>query len=168
MLHEIARCDMRLVATHPDRCGGLAFMGQYPKTYVLFVLAESTVVSATVLKLVVHGDASLMGFKFALIGMIVFFAIAFVAPLAVFAPRLVALKHAGLAHYGSLASQHNIAFEKKWISATRALPAEESWARPTRRRWPTSLPARPDRACFRCPVTLESVMPIVLRRRCFR
>ncbi|MDM0079534.1 hypothetical protein QTI17_02920 [Variovorax sp. J31P179] len=163
MLYEIARCDMRLVATHPDRCGGLAFMGQYPKTYVLFVLAESTVVSATVLKLVVHGDASLMGFKFALIGMIVFFAIAFVAPLAVFAPRLVALKHAGLAHYGSLASQHNIAFERKWISATRALPAEEMLGSPD----PSSMAdfaAGYDliKRMLPVPVTLESVMPIVL------
>jgi len=86
MLYDISRCDLRLVATHPDRCGGLAFMGQYPKTSVLFVFAESTVVSATVLKLVVHGDASLMSFKFALFGMIAFFAIAFVVPLVVFAP----------------------------------------------------------------------------------
>ncbi len=114
LLHDIAKCDLRLVATHPDRCGGLAFIGQYPKTYMLFVFAESTVISATVLKLVVHGGASLMSFKFALLGMLAFFAIAFVLPLFVFAPVLVELKRKGLAYYGALASQHNLAFEAKW------------------------------------------------------
>lgn len=163
MLYDISRCDLRLVATHPDRCGGLAFMGQYPKTYVLFVFAESTVVSAMVLKLVVHGDASLMSFKFALFGMIACFAIAFVLPLAVFAPRLVALKRQGLAHYGSLASRHNGAFETKWISAPDAAPAEELLGSPD----PSSLAdfaAGYDliKRMLPVPVTLESVVPIVL------
>ena len=163
MLYDISRCDLRLVATHPDRCGGLAFMGQYPKTYVLFVFAESTVVSATVLKLVVHGDASLMSFKFALFGMIAFFAVAFVVPLVVFAPRLVALKREGLAHYGSLASRHNMAFEMKWISAPDAPPAEEMLGSPD----PSSMAdfaAGYDliKRMLPVPVTLESVMPIVL------
>ena len=49
MLRDIARCDLRLVATHPDRCGGIAFIGQYPKTYMMFVFALSTVVAAGVL-----------------------------------------------------------------------------------------------------------------------
>ncbi|MDL9999414.1 hypothetical protein QTI24_12415 [Variovorax sp. J22P240] len=163
MLYDIARCDLRLVATHPDRCGGLAFMGQYPQTYVLFVFAESTVVSATVLKLVVHGDASLMGFKFALLGMIAFFAIAFVLPLLVFMPRLVSLKHEGLAHYGSLASRHNIAFDTKWVSAPEAEPSEEMLGSPD----PSSLAdlaAGYDliKRMLPAPVTLESIAPIVL------
>ncbi|MDM0075610.1 hypothetical protein QTH90_14500 [Variovorax sp. J2P1-59] len=163
MLYDIARCDLRLVATHPDRCGGLAFMGQYPQTYVLFVLAESTVVSATVLKLVVHGDASLMGFKFALLGMIAFFAIAFVLPLLVFTPRLLSLKREGLAHYGSLASRHNIAFETKWVSAREVEPAEEMLGAPD----PSSLAdlaAGYDlvKRMLPVPISLESVGPIVL------
>jgi hypothetical protein len=163
MLYDISRCDLRLVATHPDRCGGLAFMGQYPQTYVLFVFAESAVVSATVLKLVVHGDASLMSFKFALLGMIAFFAIAFVLPLLVFTPRLVALKRAGLAHYGSLASRHNLAFETKWVSAPVVEPTEEMLGSPD----PSSLAdlaAGYDlvKRMLPIPVTLESVVPVVL------
>jgi hypothetical protein len=72
LLRDIARCDLRLVATHPDRCGGLAFIGQYPKTYVLFVFAMSTVVSAAVLRQVLFAGASLATFKFALLGMVLF------------------------------------------------------------------------------------------------
>ena len=41
LLRDIAGCDLRLVATHPDRCGGLSFIGGYPNTYVLFVFSSA-------------------------------------------------------------------------------------------------------------------------------
>jgi len=115
LLRGIARCDLRLVATHPDRCGGLAFIGQYPNTYLLFVFSLSTVVAATVLKQVVFAGASLMGFKFALLGLIVFLIVAFVVPLLAFTPVLLKLKKQGLSRYGALVSRHNLAFEARWV-----------------------------------------------------
>lgn len=117
LLRDIARCELQLVSTHPDRCGGLAFIGQYPKTYVLFVFSVSTVVAATVLKSVVFAGASLMSFKFALVALVVFLIVAFVLPLCVFSPVLIALKRRGLGHYGALVSKHNLAFETKWIAS---------------------------------------------------
>jgi len=115
LLRDIARCDLRLVATHPDRCGGLAFIGQYPNTYLLFVFSLSTVVAATVLKQVVFAGASLMSFKFALLGLIVFLIVAFVLPLLAFTPVLLKLKRQGLSRYGALVSRHNLAFEARWV-----------------------------------------------------
>jgi hypothetical protein len=120
LLRDIARCDLRLVATHPDRCGGIAFIGQYPKTYLMFVFALSCVVGANVLKSVVFAGASLLSFKFALFGMIVFLCVAFVVPLLAFAPVLTALKRQGLSRYGALISQHNLAFEARWLGGDAA------------------------------------------------
>jgi hypothetical protein len=116
LLRDVARCEMRLVATHADRCGGLAFIGQYPSTYMLFVFAVSTVLSAGVLKQVVHADVDIMVFKFAALGMIVFLVVAFLLPLLAFTPVLVALKRKGLQRYGALISRHNQAFERKWCA----------------------------------------------------
>jgi hypothetical protein len=115
LLRDIARCDLRLVATHPDRCGGLAFIGQYPQTYLLFVFSVSLVIAATVLKQVVYAGASLLSFKFALLGLILFLLVAFVLPLLAFTPVLVKLKRQGLSCYGALVSRHHLAFETKWI-----------------------------------------------------
>jgi hypothetical protein len=115
LLRDVARCELRLVATHPDRCGGLAFIGQYPQTYVLFVFSLSLVIAATVLKKVVFAGASLMSFKFALLGLIVFLVVAFVLPLLAFTPVLVRLKRQGLSRYGALVSRHHLEFEAKWI-----------------------------------------------------
>ena len=41
MLYDLSRCDLRLVATHPDRCGGLAFIVVYREVFetVLFYAA---------------------------------------------------------------------------------------------------------------------------------
>ena len=115
LLRDIARCNLRLVATHPDRCGGLAFIGQYPQTYLLFVFSVSLVIAATVLKQVVYAGASLMSFKFALLGLIILLIVAFVLPLFAFTPILLKLKKQGLSHYGALVSRHHQAFETKWI-----------------------------------------------------
>jgi hypothetical protein len=124
MLRDIAGCDLRLVATHADRCGGIAFIGQYPKTYLMFVFALTSVVAAGVLKNVVHAGASLMSFKFALFGMVLFLCLAFVVPLLAFAPVLKLLKRQGLSRYAALVSQHNLAFEAKWIDAAPGATGE--------------------------------------------
>lgn len=116
LLRDIARCDLRLVATHPDRCGGLAFIGEYPQTYLLFVFSVSLVIAATVLKQVIYAGASLLSFKFALLGLILFLIVAFVLPLLVFTPVLLKPKRQGLSRYGALVSRHHLAFESKWIT----------------------------------------------------
>jgi hypothetical protein len=163
MLRDIAACELRLVATHPDRCGGIAFIGQYPKSYVLFVFALSSVVAASVLKHVVYAGASLMSFKFALFGMIAFLVVAFVLPLLAFSPVLKALKRKGLSHYGALASRHNMAFEGKWVDGTAGAPGEGPLGSP-------DVSSLADLAAGyelvknmrTMPVTKSSVVPLVL------
>jgi len=130
LLRDIARCELRLVATHADRCGGLAFIGQYPKTYMLFMFALSTIVSATVAKQVVYAGASLSSFKFAALGTIVFLVVCFVLPLFAFTPRLTRLKFDGLTLYSGLIGRHNLAFEAKWLTGADRPAAAESVGSP--------------------------------------
>lgn len=119
LLRDLARCDLKLVATHADRCGGLAFIGQYPNTYLLFTFALSTVVAGSVLRHVVYAGVDPMTFKFGVIAMVVFLAVAFIAPLAAFTPALIGLKRSGLRRYSVLVTHHNLAFEEKWIDVPR-------------------------------------------------
>jgi hypothetical protein len=163
MLRDIARCDLRLVATHPDRCGGIAFIGQYPKTYLMFVFALSCVVAAGVLKSVVYAGASLMSFKFALFGMVAFLCIAFVLPLLAFAPVLVALKKHGLSRYGALVSQHHLAFEAKWLGGGSAAQHEAVLGSPDVSSL-ADLSAAYDlvKAMQPVPVTKASIYPLLL------
>jgi hypothetical protein len=165
LLRDIARCDLRLVATHPDRCGGLAFIGEYPQTYLLFVFSVSIVIAATVLKQVVFAGASLMSFKFALLGLIIFLIVAFVLPLLAFTPVLIKLKKQGLSRYGALVSRHHLAFEAKWIrgEGTSGEAAEDPLGSPDMSSLADlSAGYQIIEAMRPVPVTRQSIVPLVL------
>jgi hypothetical protein len=65
--------------------------------------------------LIARAPETNLSFKFAVVGMIAFMAVALVAPLAAFTPGLIALKRGGLRRYSTLVTTHNMAFESKWI-----------------------------------------------------
>ncbi len=162
MLRDIARCDLRLVATHADRCGGIAFIGQYPRTYLIFVFALSSVVAAGVLKNVVYAGASLMSFKFALFGLVVFLCLAFVVPLLAFAPVLKRPKRQALSRYGALVSQHNLAFEENWIDGAPGAAGESPLGSPdVSSLADLSASCQLVSAMKAVPVTKASVVPLV-------
>jgi hypothetical protein len=163
MLRDIARCDLRLVASHPDRCGGIAFIGQYPKTYLMFVFALSCVVAAGVLKAVVYAGASLLSFKFALFGMVAFLVVAFVLPLLAFTPVLVALKKQGLSRYGALVSQHHLAFETRWLGDRAGGQGNDALGSPDMSSL-ADLSAAYDlvRSMQSVPITKASIFPLLL------
>lgn len=55
LLANLSKLETRLVATHPDGHAGLGFVGQYPNAYVLFTVAVSCVIAASVTHQVLHG-----------------------------------------------------------------------------------------------------------------
>ncbi len=162
LLRDVARCEMRLVATHADRCGGLAFIGQYPSTYMLFVFAVSTVLSAGVLKQVVHANVELLAFKFAALGMVAFLVLAFMLPLAAFAPVLIALKRDGLQRYGALISRHNRAFERKWCAGDGPAASEALGAPDISSLADLSMSYELVKRMLPVPVVKEGVVPLVI------
>ena len=162
LLRDVARCDLKLVATHADRCGGLAFIGQYPNTYLLFVFALSTVVAGTVLKNVVYSGAALMSFKLALIGLIGFLAVAFVVPLAAFTPVLMALKKSGLRRYSVLVTHHNLAFEAKWIDGEQSQDERPLGSPDISSLADLAMSYEMIKNIRPLPVTKETIMPLIL------
>jgi hypothetical protein len=115
LLRQIAKLDLRLVATHPDRAGGLAFIGQYPVTFALFAFAVSSVAAAAIAKDLLFGGATVASVKFAMVAWIVVLVLLLILPLSAFAQPLKKIKRQGLLDYAALASRHNLAFEQRWI-----------------------------------------------------
>jgi hypothetical protein len=58
--------------------------------------------------------------RFQIGGVIAFFVIAILVPLAMFTPRLVAVRRKGLADYGKLAQQYVDRFDQKWVRGDAA------------------------------------------------
>ena len=114
-LWQASRMDLHLVATHPDRAAGLAFLGKSTYAFAPFLFAQGALLSGLIATRVLYGGQSLMSFKLDAIGLIGFFVLILLGPLTVFTPRLADAKRAGLARYGKLASEYVGAFEEKWI-----------------------------------------------------
>ena len=122
LLHGVSKLQLRLVATHPDQCGGIGFLAMFPVTFSLLVFAISCVTASVVLQEMLHASLSLemVGALFAVWFLLML--MTFIAPLTVFTPLLMRLKVSALLEYGKLATTHNLAFEQRWIRTARPLP----------------------------------------------
>jgi hypothetical protein len=114
-LRNVAGLDLRLVATHPDRAGGLAFVSQYPATFAAFAFACSVVGASMLARALLWGGASIDQFQVVLGVWVAFFIALFTVPLFFFAGPIKKAKRAALLAYSTLSSRHNVAFEKRWL-----------------------------------------------------
>jgi hypothetical protein len=115
LLMDLAKLKLRLVATHPDRSGGIGFLSLYPSTFAALVFALSCVTASVALKEIIFVGVPLESMAAPFGAWLALMLVIFVGPLAVFAPPLARLRKRSLLEYGVLASQHNRAFEAKWM-----------------------------------------------------
>ncbi|WP_428423427.1 hypothetical protein [Pararhizobium sp.] len=115
MLRKLATLDLRLVATHPDGKGGLAFMGQYPNAYAIFVFGMSGAIAAAVAKYTLHEDLSATTLSMVMSGWLAIVISFFAYPLSAFTPPLHRLKEEGLSLLAAQATQFYRSAERKTI-----------------------------------------------------
>jgi hypothetical protein len=122
-LWQVNRIELNLIPTHPDRCGGLSFVGKSSYAYGPILFAQGAILAGIVADRVLYHGESLQSFRFQIGGFVVFFVSAILAPLLMFTPRMARAKRKGLADYGLLAQQYVEGFDQKWIR--KAGPSEE-------------------------------------------
>ena len=112
---RFSRLDLQLIPTHPDRHGGLGFLGLAPIAFAPISFAASAAIGSTWRHdILVHG-ARLASFKLPALVLLVLIALIALGPLAFFAPRLATLRRQGLMDYGALGQIHSMGFHDKWI-----------------------------------------------------
>lgn len=119
LLFRISRLRLQLTPLHPDRAAGLGFLSIYPSIFSGFIFALSCVVASSMVKelgLSRH-SADLMWYGIA--GWLAFNLIVFLGPLLVFAAPLYWTRERALLEYGRLATQHHLAFHRKWLGEAR-------------------------------------------------
>jgi hypothetical protein len=92
LLARLAALDLRLVATHPDKHGGIGFDGTYPNAYVTFTIATSCVLAATVAHQILHEVFTVTSFGTLMAIWLLVVYLFFGIPLAPFAVTLSDLK----------------------------------------------------------------------------
>ncbi len=115
LLHELAGLELRLVATHPDGYGGLAFISQYPNAYSMFVFSISCVLGAAVANALMDNELTTTTYGFIMPGWLLLVLVLFALPLRAFYKPLQVLKDQTLLAYGAQATRFNRANEREMI-----------------------------------------------------
>jgi len=114
-LWQLSRLNLHLIPTHPDRAGGLAFLGKSAYAFSPILFAQGALLAGLMASRVFHGGENLFSFKMQAAGFIGFFLVFVLGPLTMFTPQLARAKRKGLADYGLLANRYVEGFEQKWV-----------------------------------------------------
>ena len=113
-LWQVSRIDLRLVAIHPDRAGGLGFLSTVTYAFAPLLAGQGVLLAGVMANKIFYAGAKLTGFKLELLAMVTMMLFFVLAPLLVFTPRLARTKRIGLAEYGGLAQRYVREFDQKW------------------------------------------------------
>jgi hypothetical protein len=114
-LWQVSRLNLNLTPTHPDRAGGLDFLGKTAYAFGPILFAQGALLSGIVATQILFMGESLLSFRAEIIGFVAFFLLFILGPLGVFTPPMLRAKRKGLSEYGMLASRYTQEFEGKWI-----------------------------------------------------
>jgi hypothetical protein len=112
---QVSRLELRLVPTHPDRVGGLGFLGNTVYAFALLAVAHGAIVTGQLANRIFFLGASLHQYKAEIASMVVFTLCFVLGPLLMFAPQIAQAKRTGLREYGTLAERYVREFDAKWL-----------------------------------------------------
>ena len=124
LLWQISRLKLHLSAAHPDRAGGIGFIGKSSYAFAPLLFAQGVLLSGLVASRVLYEGQALLSFKIEAGGFVVFFVSVILGPLVMFTPQLWRAHRKGSSQYGLLAGLNVFAFEDKWIQGGQPRPGE--------------------------------------------
>ena len=120
VLIRVSRLDLQLVPTHPDRSGGLGFLGQTTRAFIPLLLAHGTLLAGSIANRIFHEQAKLADFKLEIAGLTAILLLLLIGPLFAFMPGQLRCRRAGLREYGLLANRYVREFDDKWVHTAKA------------------------------------------------
>ena len=119
-LWQVSRLNLRLISTHPDRAGGLAFLGKSSYAFGPILFAQGALLAGLIASRILYEGESLPSFKMEAASLVGFFVLFILGPLVMFTPQLARAKRRGLSEYGLLANRYVQGFEEKWVRGDAA------------------------------------------------
>jgi hypothetical protein len=121
-LRELAGLKLNILATHPDRAGGLGFLGSAHVSLTIFAFASSSVLSGHWAFQIYFEAVPIERFQAAFAVYLIVVELICLGPLLIFVPQLVRARREGLRQYSLLAGTYTRAFEQKWVAGKMASP----------------------------------------------
>jgi hypothetical protein len=114
-LWQVSRIELALIPTHPDRNGGLGFLGASAYATSPLLAAHGASVAGLLANRIFYDGASLADFKLEIVLLVGLLMLVVLGPLCVFAPQILAAKRKGLREYGHLAADYMREFDRRWL-----------------------------------------------------
>jgi hypothetical protein len=115
LLWQVSRIELNLVPTHPDRVGGLGFLGGTVHAFIPLLVAHGALLAGQFANQIFHMGARLTEFRLEIFLLVIYLLCLVVGPLLVFAPQIAQAKRTGLREYGTLAQRYVRDFDAKWV-----------------------------------------------------
>lgn len=115
LLWLLASLNLALAASHPDRVGGLGFVGHSVRAFIVPGMALSTVVAGRAMYDVINTGAISLPHLILNLGLLALAVALLVAPLFAFVPILARLRRQAVIDYGALGRRVGRGFEADWL-----------------------------------------------------
>ena len=114
-LLRVSHLKLHLPALHPDRAGGLGFLGETSLAFAPLLFAHSALLAGQIASRILYDGGTLLASELTIAGYVVFSIVAALAPLSLFTAKLIRAKLRGLEKYGAFASSYVMDFDQKWL-----------------------------------------------------
>lgn len=123
-LWQVSRLSLEIKAAHPDRAGGLGFLGEGVYGFMPLLFAQGAVVSGLIASRILTGVRAAIEFRDEIALLVVLLVAQVLVPMLFFVPDLITARRDGLRRYGALAATYVRDFERKWLGA--GIPTTEA------------------------------------------
>lgn len=112
LMRDLANLPLQLVATHPDKAGGLGFLTIFPAMFLPLIFSLSMVFATGILQTIIIEGGQVTELEYMVAAWLTLVIIVFVGPLGLFTPKLLALKEQSIVDYGTMVSHYNRVAER--------------------------------------------------------
>jgi len=115
---KISKMPLKLSPAHPDKSGGIGFLGIPPAPFLLVTLAMAISISAMIAEKIFWVHDRLPTYYPVIIGFAILSIVINVLPLIVFMSPMSHQRRQGILDYSTLIKRHHELFDEKWIGKT--------------------------------------------------
>jgi len=118
-LWRVSRLPLRLNPLHPDRAGGLGFIGTSVFAFIPVLFAQTTILAGVIGSKILHEGMALPAFYMEIASAVALLMALVLLPLLFFIAELARAKREGTREYGLLAMRYADEFRDKWMGERR-------------------------------------------------
>jgi hypothetical protein len=116
-LRALSKIPLELEPTHPDLAGGLGLLGRGQLVFTLFFLGLGVMLSGVLSHRMLYLESTLLSLRNTIVTFVILSLVIMLAPLLLFAGKLIRTKQQALREYGILGNRLSNQFDNIWIKS---------------------------------------------------